>query len=97
MLDTGFLEAEDADRHVSLAIGSVSVLEGPILDDDALVSGLTERVLAVPRFGQVLRTHVLDLHAPESIDAELRHLPSRASSRASPPATRRRCSGLPPM
>ena len=61
MLDAGFFEAEDADRHVSLAIGSVSVLEGPILDDDALVSGLAERVLAVPRFGQVLRTHVLDL------------------------------------
>jgi diacylglycerol O-acyltransferase len=70
MLDAGFLEAEDADRHVSLAIGSVSVLEGPIPDDDALVSGLAERVLAVPRFGQVLRTHALDLQAPEWIDAE---------------------------
>ena len=49
MLDAGFLEAEDSDRHVSLAIGSVSVLEGPIPDNDAFVSGLAERVLAVPR------------------------------------------------
>ena len=40
MLDAGFLEAEDSDRHVSLAIGSVSVLEGPIPDNDAFVSGL---------------------------------------------------------
>jgi hypothetical protein len=55
MLDAGFLEAEDSDRHISLAIGSVSVLEGPIPDDDTFVSGLAERVLAVPRFRQVLR------------------------------------------
>ena len=70
MLDAGFLEAEDSDRHVSLAIGSVSVLEGPIPDNDAFVSGLAERVLAVPRFRQVLRTHALDLEAPDWVDAE---------------------------
>jgi len=70
MLDAGFLEAEDSDHHVSLAIGSVSVLEGPIPDDDAFMSGLAERVLAVPRFRQVLRTHPLDLQAPEWVDAE---------------------------
>ncbi len=70
MLDAGFLEAEDSDRHVSLAIGSVSVLDGPIPDDDALVSGLAERVQAIPRFTQVLRTHPLDIEAPEWVDAE---------------------------
>jgi diacylglycerol O-acyltransferase len=70
MLDAGFLEAEDSDHHVSLAIGSVSVLEGPIPDDDAFVPGLAERVLAVPRFRQVLRMHPLDLEAPEWVDAE---------------------------
>jgi diacylglycerol O-acyltransferase / wax synthase len=70
MLDAGFLEAEDSDHHVSLAIGSVSVLEGPIPDDDAFMSGLAERVLAVPRFRQVLRTHPLDLQAPEWVDAK---------------------------
>ena len=70
MLDAGFLEAEDSDRHVSLAIGSVSILEGPIPDDDAFMSGLAERVLAVPRFRQVLRTHALDLEAPDWVDAE---------------------------
>src|SRR6476646_8743321 len=70
MLDAGFLEAEDSDRHISIAIGSVSVLEGPIPDDDTFVSGLAERVLAVPRFRQVLRMHPLDLEAPEWADAE---------------------------
>ena len=35
-LDAGFLEAEDSDRHVSLAVGGVSILEGPMPDIDAL-------------------------------------------------------------
>lgn len=70
VLDAGFLEAEDSDRHVSLAIGSVAVLEGPIPAYDAFVSGLAKRVLGMPRFRQVLRTHPLDLEAPEWVDAE---------------------------
>lgn len=69
MLDASFLEAEDSDRHVSLAIGSVCVLEGPMPDDDALVSGLAEKVQTVPRFRQVLRTHLLDIEAPEWVEA----------------------------
>ncbi len=48
----------------------MSVLEGPIPAYDAFVSGLAERVLAVPRFRQVLRMHPLDLEAPEWADAE---------------------------
>ncbi|MGO9155043.1 wax ester/triacylglycerol synthase domain-containing protein [Mycobacterium sp.] len=69
-LDAGFLETEDSDPHVSLAIGTVSVIEGPIPEYDSLVSGLTERVVTVPRFRQVLRMHPLDLEAPERVDAE---------------------------
>ena len=67
-LDAGFLEAEDSHRHVSLAVGGVSVVEGPIPDYDSLVSGIAERILAVPRFRQVLRVHPLDLGAPEWVD-----------------------------
>lgn len=67
-LDAGFLHAEDADPHVSLAIGAIAVLSGPMPDFDSLASGLAERLLAVPRFRQVLRTHPLDLGAPEWID-----------------------------
>ena len=70
MLDATFLEAEDSDRHVSLAIGSVSVIEGPMPDDDALMSWLEERVQEVPRFRQVLRMHPFDLEAPEWVDDE---------------------------
>ena len=65
MLDAGFLHAEDSERHVSLAIGAVAVLAGPMPDFDSLAAGLTERVLAVPK---VLRTQPLDLGAPRWVD-----------------------------
>ena len=67
-LDAGFLEAEDSDRHVSLAVGGVSIIQGPMPDYESLAEGIAERVLAVPRFRQVLRTHVLDLGPPEWVE-----------------------------
>jgi diacylglycerol O-acyltransferase / wax synthase len=67
-LDAGFLEAEDSDRHVSLAVGGISVIEGPMPDYDSLIAGIAERILKIPRFRQVLRTHVLDLSSPEWIE-----------------------------
>ena len=68
MLDAGFLQAEDSDRHVSLAIGAVSVLTGPMPDFDSLTSTLAGRVLSVPRFRQILRTQPFDLGAPTWVD-----------------------------
>ena len=35
---------------------------------DSLVAGIAERILAVPRFRQVLNTHLFDLGAPEWIE-----------------------------
>jgi diacylglycerol O-acyltransferase len=67
-LDAGFLEAEDSDRHVSLAVGGISVIDGPMPDYDSLTEGIAERIIKVPRFRQVLRTHVLDLGPPEWVD-----------------------------
>lgn len=37
-LDAGFLKAEDVDRHVSLAIGALAVIEGPAPDQEAFLS-----------------------------------------------------------
>ena len=54
-LDAGFLEAEDSDRHASLAFGAVAVLEGPPPDMESFVSTIDERVQRIPRFAQVLR------------------------------------------
>ena len=64
-LDAGFLEAEDSDRHVSLAVGGLSIIEGPMPDFTALGAGIAARITRVPRFTQVLRTHMLDLSPPE--------------------------------
>ena len=59
-LDAGFLEAEDSDRHVSLAIDGLAVIEGPI-PDYSVFSGLADRIAAIPRYTQVLRVHPFDL------------------------------------
>jgi diacylglycerol O-acyltransferase len=68
-LDAGFLQAEDADRRVSLAVGGLSILDGPIPDYYELLDGISERLLSIPRFKQVVRTHPFDLTAPEWVDA----------------------------
>jgi diacylglycerol O-acyltransferase len=68
-LDAGFLQLEDTDRHVSLAIGGVAVLAGPPPEFTALLETVGGRCLANPRATQVLRTHPWDLFAPEWVDA----------------------------
>ena len=81
-LDAGFLEAEDSDRHVSLAIGALAVIAGPMPDFDTLTEGVAERILSVPRFKQVLRTQPLDLGAPYWVDdpnLDMRHHVRRAA------------------
>ncbi len=67
-LDAGFLHAEDADPHISLAIGAIAVLAGPMPDFEALSARLAERILTVPRLRQVLHTSPLDLSAPAWVD-----------------------------
>jgi len=67
-LDATFLEVEDNDPHVSLAIGGVSIMEGSPPSFDEFVSSFTERAASIPRCMQVLRTHPLDLGSPEWVD-----------------------------
>ncbi|MDZ4236096.1 MAG: wax ester/triacylglycerol synthase family O-acyltransferase, partial [Dietzia sp.] len=67
-LDASFLEAEDSDPHVSLAVGAVSIIEGPPPDYDDLVSVFAERAQGIPRCTQVLHTRPFDLAAPEWVD-----------------------------
>ena len=67
-LDASFLEVEDSDPHVSLAVGGVSMMEGPAPSYDEFVSTYAERVPTIPRCRQVLRTHPLDLGPPEWVD-----------------------------
>ncbi|MFN8041830.1 MAG: wax ester/triacylglycerol synthase family O-acyltransferase [Mycobacterium sp.] len=67
-LDAGFLHAEDADRHVSLAIGGLAVMAGPAPDHESTMRTFVQRVAACPRFGQRLRLHPLGLSAPEWVE-----------------------------
>ena len=67
-LDASFLEVEDSDPHVSLAVGGVSIIEGPGPSYDEFVSAFADRASTIPRCGQVLRTHPLDLGPPEWVD-----------------------------
>lgn len=67
-LDAGFLEAEDSDPHVSLAVGAVSIMESPAPSYEEFVSAVADRMPAIPRFTQVLRTYSFDLRPPEWVD-----------------------------
>lgn len=69
-LEAGFLEAEDSDPHVSLAIGALAVMDGPVPDYHVLIATLADRVPSVRRFRQVLHMHRFDLGAPEWVDDE---------------------------
>jgi WS/DGAT/MGAT family acyltransferase len=64
-LDASFLQAEDSDPHVSLAVGGVSIIEGPPPDYDEFIRLVSDRTTDIPRCGQILRTHTFDLGAPE--------------------------------
>ena len=67
-LDASFLQAEDSDPHVSLAVGGVSIVQGPPPDYGDLVSVFAERAQGIPRCTQVLHTHLFDLGSPEWVD-----------------------------
>lgn len=64
-LDAGFLQIEDSDAHVSLAIGGVAVLDGPMPSFEELRDIVGARCLSSPRTTEVLLTHPLDTEAPE--------------------------------
>lgn len=63
-LDAAFLQAEDADEHVSMAISSVAIFEGTPPTHDELCRALTARVPLIPRYYQRLHRFPLDLAAP---------------------------------
>src|SRR6201999_3999944 len=64
-LDAGFLMAEDSDRNVSLAIGAIAVIDGAAPKYDEFKAILAERVQAIPRCTQMLRTQFFDVAAPQ--------------------------------
>ena len=67
-LDAGFLMAEDSDRNVSLAIGGIAIIEGATPDYGEFKDVLAERIRAIPRCMQLLRTQPFDVGAPTWVD-----------------------------
>jgi diacylglycerol O-acyltransferase / wax synthase len=67
-LDAGFLMAEDSDRNVSLAIGGIAIVDGAVPDHDEFKDTLAERIRAIPRCTQMLRTQPFDVGAPQWVE-----------------------------
>ena len=67
-LDTAFLDAEDADPHAALAIGSVAVLPGPAPSHAEFVAEIVPRLRAVRRTQQRLLRMPFDLGPPALAD-----------------------------
>ncbi|GGU50091.1 putative diacyglycerol O-acyltransferase [Lentzea flava] len=63
-LDAAFLEIEDADPHVSLAIASVAVVEGPAPSHDEFLALMRSKLPLLPRARQRLVRAPLDLSSP---------------------------------
>jgi len=67
-LDAMFLEAEDADTNVSMAIASVAVMQGPVPDQDEIVRRIAARLPLVPRYRQRVLRMPMDLSQPVWVD-----------------------------
>jgi diacylglycerol O-acyltransferase / wax synthase len=67
-LDAGFVEAENEDPHVSMAIASIAVFAGPPPSYDELVEMISGRLPVVPRYRQKMRSVPWRLGAPVWVD-----------------------------
>jgi WS/DGAT/MGAT family acyltransferase len=67
-LDAEFVEAEDEDRHVSMAIASIAVFEGPAPAYEELVEMIGSRLPLVPRYRQKLTTVPFRIGPPVWVD-----------------------------
>ena len=63
-LDALFVDAEDADPHVSMAIASIAVFEGPAPAHEEFLAYLAGRLPLVPRYRHKLRTVPFRLGRP---------------------------------
>ena len=99
-LDAVFVDAEDEDRHTSMAIASIAVFEGAPPSHEEFLAFLAGRLPAVPRYRQKLRTVPLRLGRPVWVDDpefDLRYhvrrtaLPAAGSSLSGQFGQQRRC------
>ncbi|HSR83355.1 MAG TPA: wax ester/triacylglycerol synthase family O-acyltransferase [Streptosporangiaceae bacterium] len=67
-LDAAFVDAEDADRNASFAIGSIAIFEGPPPAYDDFLAALSSRLPLVPLYRKKLRKVPLGLGPPVWVD-----------------------------
>lgn len=67
-LDAGFLEVEDSDPNVSLAIAAIAILEGPAPCQADFLQSVANRLRDLPHARQRVKTTALDLSAPVWVD-----------------------------
>src|SRR3954453_15702226 len=63
-LDAAFLQAEDSDENVSMAISSLAIFDGTPPSHEELVRALSARLPLVPRYFQRIRRFPLDVATP---------------------------------
>jgi WS/DGAT/MGAT family acyltransferase len=67
-MDAQFIDAEDQDKHVSFAIASIAVFEGPAPSYEEFRAALEGRLPQLPMYRRKLRTVPLSLGAPVWVD-----------------------------
>jgi hypothetical protein len=67
-LDASFLDAEDEDRHASLAIASIAVIDGPAPSQAEFAAAIRGRLPLIPRYRQKVRRVPFDLGRPVWVD-----------------------------
>ena len=67
-LDAVFVDAEDQDKNTSMAIASIAIFQGPVPAHEEILAWIADRLPAVPRYRQKLRTVPLRLGRPVWVD-----------------------------
>jgi len=67
-LDAAFIDAEDEDRHTSMAIASIAVFEGPAPSYEEFYQAVAGRLPLVPIYRRKLRTVPFRLGRPVWVD-----------------------------
>ena len=84
-LDAAFLQAEDEEPGVSLAIASIAVFEGPAPATEEFAEALAGRLPLVPRYRQKAREVPLDVGPPVWVDDPAFDLGTTSVAPHSPP------------
>ncbi len=67
-LDAVFIDAEDEDRHTSMAIASIAIFDGPAPSQEEVLASVAGQLPLVPRYRQKLRTVPFRLGRPVWVD-----------------------------